>query len=98
MITHLKLKKVPPATTVALIQELLYRDGLRSALAGRDDVLLEPILRFLLKYITDPRFGNTVCDVASLIIGVYHNLDYICEILKHSHRHVLPCLWPVPRY
>lgn len=64
-------KKVPPATTFALIQELLYRDGLRSALAGRDDVLLEPILRFLLKYITDPRFGNTVCDVASLIIDMY---------------------------
>ena len=72
MITDVKLKKVPPATTFALIQELLYRDGLRSALAGRDDVLLEPILRFLLKYITDPRFGNTVCDVASLIIGVSH--------------------------
>ena len=66
------MKKVPPITTFALIQELLYRDGLRSALAGRDDVLLEPILRFLLKYVTDPRFGNTVCDVASLIIGLLY--------------------------
>ncbi|KAH9179716.1 WD40-repeat-containing domain protein [Lactarius sanguifluus] len=64
-------KKVPPVTTFALIQELLYRDGLRSALAGRDDVLLEPILRFLLKYITDPRFGNMVCDVTNLIIDMY---------------------------
>ena len=72
VVADVKLKKVPPATTFALIQELLYRDGLRSALAGRDDVLLEPILRFLLKYITDPRFGNTVCDVTSLIIGVSH--------------------------
>lgn len=64
-----RLKRVPPATTFALIQELIYRDGLRSALAGRDDVLLEPILRLLLKYVTDPRFGGIACDVAGLIIG-----------------------------
>jgi len=64
-------KRVPPATTFALIQELIYRDGLRSALAGRDDVLLEPILRLLLKYVTDPRFGGTACDVAGLIIEIY---------------------------
>jgi len=64
-------KQVPPATTFALIQELVYRDGLRSALAGRDDVLLEPILRLLLKYVTDPRFGGIVCDTAGLIIEMY---------------------------
>jgi U3 small nucleolar RNA-associated protein 15 len=63
-------QRVPPATTFALIQELIYRDGLRSALAGRDDVLLEPILRLLLKYVTDPRFGGTACDIAGLIIGM----------------------------
>jgi U3 small nucleolar RNA-associated protein 15 len=65
------LRKVPPATTFALIQELVYRDGLQSALAGRDDVLLEPILRLLLKYVTDPRFGDIACDVAGLIIEMY---------------------------
>jgi len=64
-------KQVPPTTTFALIQELIYRDGLRTALAGRDDVLLEPILRLLLKYVTDPRFGGIACDVAGLIIEMY---------------------------
>ncbi|KAI0284230.1 WD40-repeat-containing domain protein [Russula aff. rugulosa BPL654] len=64
-------KQVPPTTTFALIQELVYRDGLQSALAGRDDVLLEPILRLLLKYVTDPRFGGLACDVAGLIIEMY---------------------------
>ncbi|KAH9977795.1 WD40-repeat-containing domain protein [Lactifluus volemus] len=44
---HSGFQQVPPATTFALIQELVYRDGLRIALAGRDDVLLEPILRSL---------------------------------------------------
>ena len=62
---------VPPSTSFSLIQELIHRDGLRSALAGRDDVLLEPVLRLLLKYVADPRFGVLVCDVASLVIGVW---------------------------
>ncbi|KAJ8515064.1 hypothetical protein ONZ45_g7476 [Pleurotus djamor] len=64
-------KQVPPTTTFSLIHELIVRDGLRSALSGRDDVLLEPILRFLIKYVTDPRFGDTVCDVATFIIDMY---------------------------
>lgn len=64
-------KKVPPATAFALIQELIHRDGLRTALAGRDDVLLEPVLRLLVKYVTDPRFGEMACDVASMAIEMY---------------------------
>ena len=52
-----------------MIQELVHRDGLRSALAGRDDVLLEPVLALLVKYVHDPRFGELVCDVGSLVIG-----------------------------
>ncbi|KAF9534284.1 WD40-repeat-containing domain protein [Crepidotus variabilis] len=64
-------KNVPPSTTFALIQELIHRDGLRIALAGRDDVLLEPILRLLLKYVADPRFGELVADVSSLVLEMY---------------------------
>ena len=55
--------------TFSLIQELIHRDGLRIALAGRDDVLLEPVLRLLVKHATDPRFGEMVCDVAGMVIG-----------------------------
>jgi U3 small nucleolar RNA-associated protein 15 len=64
-------KQVPPTTTFSLIQELIHRDGLRSALAGRDDVLLEPILRLLLKHVTDPRFSGLVCDVTMIIMDMY---------------------------
>jgi len=55
----------------ALIQELIHRDGLRIALAGRDDVILEPIIRLLLKYVADPRFGELVSDVASIVLGMF---------------------------
>ncbi|KAJ7507862.1 WD40 repeat-like protein [Mycena galericulata] len=44
-------KQVPPTTTFSLIQELIHRDGLRIALAGRDDY---------------PRFGEMVCDIAGI--------------------------------
>lgn len=64
-------RNIPPITTFSVIQELIHRDGLRSALSGRDDVLLEPMLRLLVKYVTDPRFGELVCDVASLLIELY---------------------------
>jgi len=40
-------------------------------LAGRDDVLLEPILRLLLKYVADPRFGVMVADIAGVVIDMY---------------------------
>lgn len=60
---------MPPTTAFSLIQELGHRDGLRIALAGRDDVLLEPILRLLVKFITDPRFGDLAMGVASIVIG-----------------------------
>jgi len=40
------------------------------ALAGRDDVMLEPVLRLLLIYVADPRFGELVCDLAGIVIGM----------------------------
>jgi len=64
-------KNVPPSTTFSLIRELVHRDGLKIALAGRDDVLLEPILRLLLKYVADPRFGELVADVSCLVLDIY---------------------------
>lgn len=53
----------------AVVQELIYRDGLRIALSGRDDVLLEPILRLLIKYVADHRFGELVANVTSIVLG-----------------------------
>ncbi|KAF8341536.1 WD40 repeat-like protein [Cantharellus anzutake] len=57
--------------TFSLIMELIRRDGLRSALSGRDDVTLEPILRVVTKYIFDPTFGSVACGVAMMIIELY---------------------------
>lgn len=64
-------RDVRPATTFALIQELVLRDALRIALSGRDDVTLEPILAFLARHITDTRFGEMASEVAGVIIDMY---------------------------
>lgn len=62
-------KNVKPTTAFALIQELVHRDALRIALSGRDDVTLEPILNFLARNVTDPRFGEMAAQVVGIIIG-----------------------------
>ncbi|KAM0749819.1 WD40 repeat-like protein [Meredithblackwellia eburnea MCA 4105] len=64
-------KGVTPATTFALLSELIHRDGLPIALANRNDISLEPILRFLIKHITDQRQGLLAIDVASALIEIY---------------------------
>lgn len=64
-------KTVRPTTTFALILELVQRDALRVALSGRDDVTLEPLLSFLTRHVTDPRFGEACADVASVLLDLY---------------------------
>ena len=71
MLDSQETQKVPPTVTFSLIQELVHRDGIRMALAGRDDVMLEPVLHLFLTYVSDPRFGELVCDLAGIVIGIY---------------------------
>ena len=54
---------------MTLFEELSHRDGLRVALAGRDDVSLAPILRFLLRHVANPRYSAVLLDVCSLVLG-----------------------------
>ncbi|WFD22888.1 U3 small nucleolar RNA-associated protein 15 [Malassezia equina] len=68
---------VPAGVTFALIMELIRRspsgqaDGLRRAISGRDDVTLEPLLRFLLRHATNPQYTSLVCDALTMVIETY---------------------------
>lgn len=64
-------RDIPPTTSFSLVTELIHRDGLRLALSGRDDVSLEPILRFLIRNIIDTRFGRVASQVALVVIGEF---------------------------
>jgi len=58
-----------PHVTVALTQELIRREGLRRALAGRDGKSLVNIIKFLNKYIGSIRFGRVLSHVANVLLG-----------------------------
>ncbi|WFD41639.1 U3 small nucleolar RNA-associated protein 15 [Malassezia psittaci] len=68
---------VPASVTFALLMELIRRspsgkaDGLYRAVSGRDDVTLEPLLRFLLRHATNPQYTSLVCDTLNVVIDTY---------------------------
>jgi len=82
----------PPTVVFSLIQELVQRDGLKAALASRDDVFLEPVLRLLLKHVADPRFSDAVCDVAAIVLDIYRPVigqsPLVDRLLRSLHRKV----------
>lgn len=66
--------KWKPRTTrlaVGLIEELIARDGLRTALAGRSADGLVPILRLINSKIGDPEFSVLLCHVTNVVLDLY---------------------------
>jgi U3 small nucleolar RNA-associated protein 15 len=45
--------------------------GLERALAGRDEESLEPLLAFLIKYVTDPKYSSLLITVCTLVCDIY---------------------------
>jgi U3 small nucleolar RNA-associated protein 15 len=44
---------------------------MRSALQGRDEVTLQPILKWITKFVADPRYVSMAVEVAVLLIDLY---------------------------
>ncbi|KAJ1734682.1 U3 small nucleolar RNA-associated protein [Coemansia sp. Benny D160-2] len=61
-------------TVVALLQELTHRGALVAALAGRDELSLDPIVRFLVKFIDHPRYTPVLVAVADALLDIYADL------------------------
>ncbi|RWS13740.1 U3 small nucleolar RNA-associated protein 15-like protein [Dinothrombium tinctorium] len=60
-----------PEKVVSLMQELIRRSALRSALAGRNDSHLMPLCEFLCKNLRDPKFTRILVDVALILTEIY---------------------------
>eukprot|EP00039_Didymoeca_costata_P012009 m.171831 g.171831 ORF g.171831 m.171831 type:complete len:498 (+) comp15357_c0_seq7:304-1797(+) len=60
-----------PLVVYSVFVELEQRDGLQQALAGRNDVSLKPILLFVSKHISNPRFSSLLLDVTNLLLDMY---------------------------
>lgn len=60
-----------PIMALTLLTTLRHRSGLRNALQGRDEVTLQPIIKWVFKYINDPRYVKMCVDVGLLILDIY---------------------------
>lgn len=69
-----------PIIISSLIDELLQRDGLGIALSGRDEVALEPLVAFVAKYITHPRFSAQLIHLCNLLFGACAVLLSLCFV------------------
>jgi U3 small nucleolar RNA-associated protein 15 len=63
-----------PNVVVTVLEELVNRQGLERALSGRDEVTLEPILSFLARYTTNPRYAPLLVDVCSIVFEMYKSV------------------------
>ena len=59
------------SSTLTLLTALRHRSAMRTALAGRDNVSLKPIFKWICTHITDPRYVGVCVDVGILILDLY---------------------------
>lgn len=60
-----------PAVTVAVMQELMRRQGLATAFNNRSQDSIAKIITFFNKYISDGRFTRILIDIANIFLDTY---------------------------
>ena len=80
---------------LTLLTALRHRSAMRTAFKGRDETSLQPILRWVIKYIGHPRYIKLTSDVAMLLLDLYseQTMDSpeIDDLLNQLHRKVRHC-------
>ncbi|QGA15739.1 hypothetical protein EYB26_003399 [Talaromyces marneffei] len=76
---------------LTLITALRHRSALRTALMNRDEVTLQPILKWVYKYISEPRLVNICVEVGMNILDIYsgnlgQSADVDAQIIKLHKR------------
>ena len=79
-------------SVVTLLVALRHRSAMRVALQDRDQITLQPILKWVIKYIRDPSYVDVCVEVALLIFDIYGaNMGMspdIDDLVKDMHRRV----------
>ena len=60
----------------SLLQELARRDGLTVALSGRNEEELYPLLKYLSRHMTEPRFAPLLLGIGDMLAGTSSVRDY----------------------
>ncbi|KAI5860138.1 WD40 repeat-like protein [Durotheca rogersii] len=81
-----------PVAVLALLLALRHRSALRDALERRDEVSVQPVLRWVQAHIIDPRYVDVCVDVATHLLDLYaHQLAASAELeaaFRLLHRRV----------
>lgn len=71
---------------------LRHRSALRASLKGRDELTLQPVLKWLIKHISDPRHVPLTTDISLIILDLYSEyMDRtpdVWELLRKLHQRV----------
>ena len=61
-----------PGVITALLEEMVARgdDALKAALGGRNDIRLEPLMVFLIKYVTMPKYSKLLVRICKSMHGL----------------------------
>ena len=80
-----------PKNIAGVLEELGRRRGLTHALSNRDEETLEPILRYVSRYIKKPNYTSILIGVAHILIDIYgdvvgesEEVDGLFRKLKHQ--------------
>eukprot|EP00535_Pseudo-nitzschia_heimii_P007537 CAMPEP_0197188514 /NCGR_PEP_ID=MMETSP1423-20130617/17917_1 /TAXON_ID=476441 /ORGANISM="Pseudo-nitzschia heimii, Strain UNC1101" /LENGTH=624 /DNA_ID=CAMNT_0042640361 /DNA_START=134 /DNA_END=2008 /DNA_ORIENTATION=- len=80
-----------PKNIAGVIEELGKRRGLTHALSNRDEETLEPLLRYVTRYIKKPEYTSMLVGVAHILIDIYDDvvgeseeIDGLFRKLRHQ--------------
>lgn len=80
-----------PKNIAGVLEELGKRRGLTHALANRDEETLEPLLRYVTRYIKKPEYTSMLVGVAHILIDIYGDvageseaIDGLFRKLRHQ--------------
>jgi U3 small nucleolar RNA-associated protein 15 len=62
---------LPSVTILTLLTALRHRSAMRIALQGRDENTVQPIFKWVIKHVTDPRYVSICVDSALLLLDIY---------------------------
>ena len=60
-----------PALVVSMLEELILNSSLENALSNRTDERLEPLLSFLIKFVTNPKYSTILINVCTIVLNLY---------------------------
>jgi U3 small nucleolar RNA-associated protein 15 len=79
-------------TGLYYVEELCRRSGLAIALSNRDEETLEPLLSFVARYISNPRYARLLIQVSDSLLDLYSSVighsDAIDELFLKLCKHV----------